>query len=295
MGLKELFRLPFKKKLAEIFSGGGRSHDERITELEELLILSDLSVDLSQRIVAGVRRTCRSGFRQEDYLHSLRNELMRLFTDLPRQPLAVAGAKEVILLVGVNGSGKTTVAAKLAYAFQSQGRRVLLAAADTFRAAGSTQLSLWGEKLGIPVVGGDLGADPGSVVFNSLQSFLGRDYDRLIVDTAGRMQSKEHLLLELEKLVKIIKKFLSQQPAEVLLTLDAATGQNALVQAEKFRQFSGLTGIILTKLDGTARGGTVLNIVDQLKLPVRYLGSGESERDLVEFSAADFVAALVAS
>jgi fused signal recognition particle receptor len=211
----------------------------------------------------------------------------------PQRPPLAEGGKNVLLLVGVNGSGKTTTAAKLARYFQGRGQRVLLAAADTFRAAGSTQLTLWGEKLGIPVIGGDRGADPGSVVYNAMQSWQGRDFDLLVIDTAGRMQSKENLMRELEKITKIIRKFAPTQPAETWLVLDASTGQNALVQAEKFQEFSGINGLVLAKLDGTAKGGAVVSIGAQMKLPVLFVGHGETADDLWEFDASEFVDSLL--
>jgi len=168
-----------------------------------------------------------------------------------------------------------------------------MAAADTFRAAGSTQLSLWGQKLDIPVVSGERGADPGSVVFNSLQAWQSKNYDLLIIDTAGRMQSKDNLMKELEKIVKVINKFAPGQPAETWLVLDASTGQNALVQAEKFRAFSAVNGMVLAKLDGTAKGGTIISIAAQLRLPVFFTGNGETEHDLAEFSESEFVDSLL--
>jgi fused signal recognition particle receptor len=210
-----------------------------------------------------------------------------------QRPILAGGGKNVILLVGVNGSGKTTSAAKLARYFQLQGQNVLMAAADTFRAAGATQLALWGQKLGLPVISGERGADPGSVVFNSLQSWQSRNFDLLIIDTAGRMQSKENLMRELQKIIKIIKKFSPTQPAETWLVLDASTGQNALIQAEKFKEFSEINGLILAKLDGTAKGGAIISIAERLQLPVRYAGTGESADDLWEFSEIDFVESLL--
>lgn len=192
-------------------------------------------------------------------------------------------------MVGINGTGKTTSTAKLANYYRAKGRNVLMSAADTFRAAGSSQLSLWGERLDIPVIGGDRGADPGSVVYNSLASFDSKDYDLLIIDTAGRVQTKDNLMKELEKLTKIIKKFYPSGPTETLLTIDATMGQNTLDQAKRFKEFSGISGIFLSKIDGTAKGGTVLNIVDEMRIPVKFIGTGETADDIDTFSFDEFV------
>ena len=201
--------------------------------------------------------------------------------------------KKVFLFVGVNGSGKTTTAAKLAYKMKKAGEKVLLCASDTFRAAGSSQLMMWGEKLGIPVVGGDHGTDPGSVVFNGMNSLMNKDYTAVIIDTAGRVQTKENLMRELEKITKIIKKFIPSGPSETLLVIDATMGQNTFDQAIKFGEFSGLTGIVLTKLDGTAKGGAVLRIIEETGIPVLFVGTGEKESDLEEFSTDEFVRSFV--
>jgi fused signal recognition particle receptor len=291
MALKDLFHGKIQDKLAALFASA-KNKEEILGEIEETLVLADIALPVVDRVMAVIARQARSGDAKEQYLELLRRELLAVFSGPQRRPLA-GGGKNVILLVGVNGSGKTTTAAKLARYFQGRGQRILLAAADTFRAAGSTQLSLWGEKLGIPVVGGMRGADPGSVIFNSLQSWQSKDFDLLVIDTAGRMQSKDNLMRELEKITKVIKKFSAEQPAETWLVLDASTGQNALVQAEKFREFSAINGMVLAKLDGTAKGGAVISIAAQMKLPVLFAGSGETENDLWEFSADEFVGSLL--
>ncbi len=291
MALKDLFRGKFQDRIAALFASG-KNREEILGELEEQLVLGDISLPVVNRLMAVLASGTRNNDPREEFLALLRRELLALFPKQPRQPLA-DGSKSVLLLVGVNGSGKTTSAAKLAHYFQKRGRRVLLAAADTFRAAGSTQLALWGEKLGIPVIGGERGADPGSVVFNAMQSWQARDFDLLVIDTAGRMQTKANLMLELEKITRVIAKIAPGQPAETWLVLDASTGQNALVQAEKFREFSAINGMVLAKLDGTAKGGSVVSIAVGMKLPVLFVGSGESADDLWEFSADDFVDSLL--
>jgi fused signal recognition particle receptor len=291
MAFKELFKTVLHSKLNAIFSAA-KDNEEILTELEERLILADISLPLVTLIMANMRKKTGRNSPKEDCRELLRQELLAVFPKAQR-PILAGGGKNVILLVGVNGSGKTTSAAKLARYFQLRGQNVLMAAADTFRAAGATQLALWGQKLALPVISGERGADPGSVVFNSLQSWQSKNFDLLIIDTAGRMQSKENLMRELQKIIKIIKKFSPSQPAETWLVLDASTGQNALAQADKFREFSEINGLILAKLDGTAKGGTILSIADRLQLPVRYAGTGESADDLWEFSESDFVESLL--
>lgn len=288
-----------KKKIHSIF-GSRKSREEIFEELEELLILSDVSADLAGRLLGRIKKKIKPGFEKQEFLSLLKEELTRIFDppDPRESPRLSPGVrlpdeKNVILVVGVNGSGKTTTAAKLAVYFRKQGKKVLLAAADTFRAAGSSQLSLWGERLDIPVIGGDRGADPGSVVYNSLNSLRNRDHDLLIVDTAGRVQTKDNLMKELEKLSRIIGKFNPSQPAEIFLVIDATMGQNTLDQARRFSAFSGITGIILAKVDGTAKGGTVINIVEDMKIPVKFLGTGETGSDLAEFRVGDFLDSLL--
>lgn len=293
MGLWNFFKGAIGGKIAAILSTADR--DEWFSALEEQLILADVSAPLAATIVGRVRQRAGLSATREEVLAALSTEILA-HLPLPRLPSSPPpGSKEVYFLVGVNGSGKTTTAAKLAQFHRRQGRQVMMAAADTFRAAGSSQLSLWGERLGIPVIGGDRGADPGSVVFNATQSFVSRPEDLLVVDTAGRVQTRENLMRELEKLTRIVQKFFPEGPAAVLLVLDAATGQNALSQAERFVQFSGINGIVLSKLDGTARGGAVLTVCQRLNIPVEYVGTGEGADDLAPFVPAEFVTALLAA
>lgn len=290
MKLKNIFgsSLNLKEKIGRIL-GSQKSKEEIFEEVEELLILSDISADLVNRILANARKKSRSitTFTRDDFFTLLKDEIKAIFAAVPGNENT--NEKSIIALVGINGSGKTTSAAKLAHYYHEKGKKVLLSAADTFRAAGSSQLSLWGERLGIPVIGGERGADPGSVVYNSLSSFQSKDYDLLVIDTAGRVQTRENLMKELEKLTKIIKKFYPDGPTETLLVIDATMGQNTLDQAKKFKEFSGITGIFLAKLDGTAKGGTVINIVDEMRIPVKYVGTGEKQDDIVPFSVDEFI------
>ncbi len=297
MKLKNIFgsSLNLKEKIGRILSSK-ISKEEIFEEVEELLILSDISAGLVNRILANARKKSRSiaAFTKDDFFTLLKDEIKAIFASIPGAGAGAAAVpapneKNVIVLVGINGSGKTTSAAKLAHYYREKGKKVLLSAADTFRAAGSSQLSLWGERLGIPVISGERGADPGSVVYNSLNSFSSKDHDLLIIDTAGRVQTRENLMKELEKLTKIIKKFYPDGPTETLLVIDATMGQNTLDQAKKFKEFSGISGIFLAKLDGTAKGGTVINIVDEMRIPVKFMGTGEKQDDVLPFSVDEFI------
>ncbi len=287
--MKNLFKSNIKDSLKNIFSSA-KDSEESIEEIEESLILSDISFDIVQRIVKSLKKS-QSLFKKENIKDVLKKEFREILDVNQKQ--IVIDKKKVFFIVGVNGSGKTTTAAKLAYFYKDRGKKVLLSAADTFRAAGSEQLKLWGERLGINVIGGEKGADSGSVVYNSMSSFMSRDYDLMIVDTAGRVQTKENLMKELEKLVKVVKKFDESQPEESFLVIDATMGKNTLEQAKKFKEFSGLTGLILTKVDGTAKGGTVINIIDELKVPLRFIGTGEREKDMEEFVLEEFISYLI--
>ncbi|MDD8021367.1 MAG: signal recognition particle-docking protein FtsY [Acidobacteriota bacterium] len=275
--------------IEQLFAGS-QTQAEILDELFELLVLADLGVASSQKIIKDLKEKSKKS-HQPDLMPLLKQELIDMLSSERGRASQVFPA--VWLLVGINGGGKTTSAAKLAYKYQTEGKKVMLTAADTFRAAAQEQLVLWGKKLNLPVIQGQPGADPASVVYDALQSFKARNYDLLIIDTAGRLHTYAHLMAELEKIKKVISREVPGAPQEVLLVLDSTTGQNAIVQAREFNRFSGLTGVFLTKLDGTARGGSVLAIVEELKLPIKYVGLGETEKDIMEFEPEAFVEALL--
>ncbi len=263
-----------------------------LEDLEETLILADVSLATTEKIIGRIRAKSRKTDNFQALEGFLRQELVALLSQYD-PALRLESVPSVVLMVGVNGGGKTTSLAKLASRFKSDGRKVMMAAADTFRAAAQEQLSLWGKRLAVPVVRGQYGADPASVVFDAIQSLKAQGLDILLVDTAGRIHTNTHLMNELEKVRRIAGREVPGAPQEILLVLDASIGQNALIQAKEFLKFSGITGIFLTKLDGTAKGGSVLSVVDELHLPIKFLGTGETEKDLEEFSAARFVEALL--
>lgn len=280
--------------LAGLFSG--RKIDEELyEELETQLLLADVGVDTTQKLIRQLEQHAdRKALKDSDMLFDkLQQDMATLLNDVeqPLTPVNPTGPF-VILMVGVNGVGKTTTIGKMAQQFKQQGKSVMLAAGDTFRAAAVEQLQVWGERNHIPVIAQHTGADSASVIFDAYQAAKARKVDVLIADTAGRLQNKTHLMEELKKIVRVLQKIDPAAPHEVMLTLDAGTGQNALSQAKVFNEAVQLTGISLTKLDGTAKGGVIFAIADQFKLPLRYIGVGEGIDDLRVFNSQDFIRAL---
>lgn len=265
-------------------------------ELEEQLLIADVGVETTRRIITNLTQQAnRKQLRDAEALYGLLKAEMASILANVDAPLDVSGKGPfVILMVGVNGVGKTTTIGKLARQYQAQGKSVMLAAGDTFRAAAVEQLQVWGERNNIPVVAQHTGADSASVIFDAIQAAKARGVDVLIADTAGRLQNKSHLMEELKKITRVMKKLDEEAPHEVMLTLDASTGQNAISQAKLFHEAVGLTGITLTKLDGTAKGGVIFSVADQFGIPIRYIGVGEGIEDLRPFKAEDFIEALFA-
>lgn len=281
---------------ANLFRSRRAISDEVLEELEERLLLSDVGVEATEALLRGVlEKVSRRELRDTDALRAALLEAMTAVLRPVAVPLQPDPARKpfVILTVGVNGAGKTTTIGKLAGRLLSEGRSVMLAAGDTFRAAAVEQLQRWGERHQVPVVAQQTGADSASVIFDALQAARARGTDVLIADTAGRLHTQANLMDELKKIRRVMAKLDPEAPHEVLLVLDAGTGQNALAQAVQFHQAMGVTGLALTKLDGTAKGGIIFAITERLGLPVRYIGVGEAPEDLRVFSAEEFVEALL--
>ncbi|MDM2942887.1 signal recognition particle-docking protein FtsY [Citrobacter sp. Cm038] len=275
---------------------GKKIDDDLFEELEEQLLIADVGVETTRKIIANLTEgASRKQLRDAEALYGLLKDEMGEILAKVDEPLNVDGKTPfVILMVGVNGVGKTTTIGKLARQFEQQGKSVMLAAGDTFRAAAVEQLQVWGQRNNIPVIAQHTGADSASVIFDAIQAAKARNVDVLIADTAGRLQNKAHLMEELKKIVRVMKKLDEDAPHEIMLTLDASTGQNAISQAKLFHEAVGLTGITLTKLDGTAKGGVIFSVADQFGIPIRYIGVGERIEDLRPFKADDFIEALFA-
>jgi len=285
-------RKGFIEKIETVFTG--RKIDEStLEELEEVLIISDVGARATEEIINSLKEKVKKGeARDFESLKELLKQEMSAVLDHP-YPLATEGKKPIVILaVGVNGVGKTTTIGKLASRFRSQGMSVLLAAADTFRAAGIEQLEIWAERAGSMIVKHQKGSDPAAVAFDAVEAARGRNIDVVIVDTAGRLHTKSGLMEELKKIKRTIQKAMPEAPHEVLLVVDATTGQNALRQAELFHEAVGITGVALTKLDGTAKGGIVFAIKKELDIPVKLIGIGEGLEDLRDFEPKEFVEAL---
>ena len=283
-----------KKITANIFGGFTEADESFFEELEETLILADMGVETSTEAVEQLRTRCRKEKlrSQEEVREALRDILADMIT-VDNSGLNIATKPSVVLIIGVNGVGKTTSIGKLGHQLKAQGKRVLFCAGDTFRAAAADQLQIWAERAGCELVRQKEGADPGAVLFDALQAAKARGVDVVLCDTAGRLHNKANLMSELGKLSKIIDRECPGASRETLLVLDATTGQNGLIQARTFKETAGLTGIILTKLDGTAKGGIVVPIARELGVPVKYAGIGEGINDLRPFNARDYVEAII--
>ena len=274
---------------------GKKIDDELFEELETQLLTADLGVDTTSRIIEGlIQHADRKQLKDAEALYGLLKQDMGAMLAQVEKPLVIDTSKKpyVILMIGVNGVGKTTTIGKLAKQFQAEGKSVMLAAGDTFRAAAVEQLQVWGQRNKIPVIAQHTGADSASVIYDAIEAARSRGADVLIADTAGRLQNKSNLMEELKKVVRVMKKLDEEAPHEIMLTLDAGTGQNALSQAKLFSEAVGLTGITLTKLDGTAKGGVIFAVADKFQIPIRYIGVGEGIDDLRPFVANDFIEAL---
>ncbi|EJL6604084.1 signal recognition particle-docking protein FtsY [Vibrio cholerae] len=274
---------------------GKKIDDDLFEELEEQLLIADVGMDTTSKIIANLTaKASRQQLRDGEALYGLLKEEMAEILSQVEQPLVIDTEKKpyVILMVGVNGVGKTTTIGKLAKQFQAQGKKVMLAAGDTFRAAAVEQLQVWGERNQVPVIAQHTGADSASVIYDAIEAAKARGIDVVIADTAGRLQNKSNLMEELRKIVRVMKKIDDSAPHEIMLTLDAGTGQNAISQAKLFSDVAPITGITLTKLDGTAKGGVIFAIADQFQIPIRYIGVGEKIDDLRPFATQEFIDAL---
>lgn len=287
------------KRISRAVAGKSRVDDEILDELEEGLISADVGVETTLRIIERIQKRAAA----EKYLNTaelntiLKSEILSLLAENSENTILNNNSGDipkpyVIMVVGVNGVGKTTTIGKLAYMFKNQGKRVLLGAADTFRAAAVEQLTIWANRVDVPIVKQQMGADPAAVAFDTLNSAKSNDFDIVIIDTAGRLHNKVNLMNELSKIRRVMQKVIPDAPHEVLLVLDGSTGQNAFAQAREFTSATDVTAIALTKLDGTAKGGVVLGISDQFKIPVKYIGVGEKMTDLQIFDRVAFVESL---
>ncbi|MDP4198255.1 MAG: signal recognition particle-docking protein FtsY [Bacteroidota bacterium] len=291
----------FVRKINRVFYQSRKIDDELMAQIEETLLGSDAGVATTDRIIAHLVHQIQ--FKKWSEASQLRDELRSQISDaltrngelrLPDDPFAIPSDKRpyVQLIVGVNGVGKTTTIGKLAYNYRSAGKKVIIGAADTFRAAANQQLEVWAQRAGVDIIQQHAGADPSAVAFDTLQSAISKDADVVLIDTAGRLHNKQHLMQELEKMTRVMRKLLPEAPHEVLLVLDATTGQNALQQAREFTKVAPITGLVLTKLDGTAKGGIVIALTNELRVPVRYIGVGETIEDLQPFDPAEFAKAM---
>jgi len=271
--------------------GLGRLDEDQLIELEDLLLQADLGVHATQRLMDRLRFEMRKS-GEIDPKALLKDELLKILRQTPRRPLEAAGT-QVILLVGVNGVGKTTTLGKLAAHLKARGEDVLVVAGDTFRAAAIDQLEQWGQRAGVPVIRNQMGGDPAAIAFDGATSALAKGTPWVLIDTAGRLHTKDHLMRELDKIRRSLQKVLPEAPHRVVLVLDATTGQNGLMQADAFKQAAGVTDLVLTKLDGSAKGGVVVSILERLRLPIAFVGVGEQVDDLIPFDPEAFVEGLL--
>jgi fused signal recognition particle receptor len=289
----------FLSKLTKAIAGKSSVDEEVLDNLEEALVTADVGIDTTVQIIERIEaRVARDKYVSTSELNSiLQSEIENILVDAPENnsytfDSPLPSKPYVILVVGVNGVGKTTTIGKLAYNFKKAGKSVLLGAADTFRAAAVDQLTIWSERVGVPIVKQGMGADPASVAFDTVQSAVARNADVVIIDTAGRLHNKAHLMDELNKIKRVIQKHIPEAPHEVMLVLDGSTGQNALEQAKHFTATTDVSALTITKLDGTAKGGVVLAIANQFKIPVKFIGVGEKMEDLLVFDKHEFVDSL---
>jgi len=299
MGLFDRLKKAFQKtrealgeKISAVFSAGRKLDAALLTELEDVLLAADVGVDTTEDLLAKLRDAARTDEGKTAPERLLREQIVSLLRQA-EGPMPEMRRPHVVLVVGVNGTGKTTTVGKLANYYQSNGKSVVVAAADTFRAAAIEQLQIWAERSGVKLIAGAAGGDSAAVAFDALEATLRRDADVLLIDTAGRLHNKANLMKELEKLSRVLKKKQESAPHEALLVLDATTGQNGVNQALEFTKAAPITGLVLTKIDGTAKGGVILSISQRLGIPIRYVGFGEGIEDLALFDAEKFAASLL--
>jgi len=281
-------------QLGGLFAAFTGANDDFFDELEETLILADIGVQTAARTVGALRDTTKKeGYRTGDQIKSALTDILTELLDVGENGLKLDSKPSIILVIGVNGVGKTTTIGKLAQRFTGDGKKVLLCAGDTFRAAAGEQLSIWAKRAGADIVRRDEGADPASVIFDGINAAKARGADVIICDTAGRLHNKSNLMNELKKMSRVIDRELPGADRETLLVLDATTGQNGLIQAREFKEVSDISGVVLTKLDGTAKGGIVYAITSELRVPVKLVGVGEKADDLIDFDGREFSEAIL--
>ncbi len=287
---KKSFFGRLSEKISDVLMARAEVDEDLMDELEEVLITSDIGMDTTMRIMNELRSKIKNdNITNPDRVNKALQDIMVKFVDKGERQLLSKETPLIVLVIGINGGGKTTTIGKLAHKCKKAGKTVMLAAADTFRAAAAEQLSIWGERNGINVVKHQEGADPSAVIYDSIQSAKAKNVDVLICDTAGRLQNKKNLMVELEKMNRVIDREFPEAARETLLVLDATTGKNAISQAQEFGNVAEITGIVLTKLDGTAKGGIAITIADEFDMPIKYIGVGEGIEDLKEFVPEEFI------